>query len=49
MKYRIILGKSKDKPYKLIQDPDGDNKTIGSYKTIQAAKEKLRHVVCKEN
>ena len=46
MKYRIVLGKSKDKPYKLIQDPDGENNTIGSYKTIQAAKEKLRHVVC---
>lgn len=46
MKYRIIETKSKDKPFKLIQDPEGENKTLGSYKTIQAAKEKLRHVVC---
>ncbi len=46
MKYRIVEGKSKDKPYKLIKDPEGENKTIGSYATIQAAKEKLRHVVC---
>lgn len=47
MKYRNIKGKAKDKPYKLIQDPDGENKTISDYKSIQAAKEKLRHIVCK--
>lgn len=48
MKFRIIKGKAKDKPYRLIQDPDGENKTIGNYKSIQAAKERLSHIVCKE-
>jgi len=46
MKYRII--KVKDKSYKLIRDPDGEDKTLGNYKSIQAAKEKLRHIICKD-
>lgn len=46
MKYRIIEVKSKSKPYKLIQDPEGTDALIGTYASIQAAKEKLRHVVC---
>lgn len=57
MKYRIIKIKAKAKKSKkaeketaksheLIRDPDGDNETIGTYGSIQAAKEKLRHVVC---
>ncbi len=38
---------TKEKPYKLTRDPEGDDETLGTYGSIQAAKEKLRHVVCK--
>jgi len=47
MKYRIVKGKTKGKPHNLIQDPEGDNKSLGSYKTIREAHEKLRSVVRK--
>lgn len=45
MKYRFITTKSKDKPWKLVKDPDGEKETIGTYETIQAAKSKLRSIV----
>lgn len=45
MKYRIIRTTSKTKPYKIIVDPDGVNKSLGTYETIQAAKSKLRSVI----
>lgn len=42
MKYRFVKSKS---GYDLIQNPDGENKKIGSYKTIQAGKAKLRSII----
>lgn len=45
MKYRLIKTKSKEKPWKLIKDPDGENTTIGTYKTIQDGKSELRSII----
>lgn len=42
MKYRFE--KAKD-GYKLIKDPDGEKKVLGTYKTIQAGKSKLRSII----
>lgn len=47
MKYRFIETKSKDKPWKLVKDPDGNKEVIGTYESIQAAKSKLRSIVRK--
>lgn len=45
MKYRILPTKSKTNPFKLIKDPDGENKTIGNYKSSAAAIAKLNSLV----
>jgi hypothetical protein len=44
MKYRIVPSK-KGKKLDLIKDPEGENKRLGSYSTIQAAKSALRAIV----
>lgn len=49
MKYRILPTKSKTTPWKLIKDPDGENKTIGSYKTKGKAIEEMGKEIKGEN
>ena len=45
MKYRFLKTKAKDYPWKLIKDPDGENKTIGKYKSISGAQSKHRSIL----
>jgi len=45
MKYRFLKIKSKNKPWKLIKDPDGENKTICTYKSISGAQSAHRKIL----
>lgn len=45
MKYRFLETKSKTKPWKLIKDPDGENKTIGTYKSKSGAQSAHRSIL----
>lgn len=45
MKYRFVRINSKDKSWKLIKDPDGENKTIGTYKSISGAQSAHRKIL----
>lgn len=45
MKYRFVRTKSKDKPWKLVKDPDDENKTIGTYKSKSGAQSAHRKIL----
>ena len=45
MKYRFLETEGKEKPWKLIKDPDGENKTVGTYKTKSGAQAKHRAIL----